>query len=488
MTVPSQIFDYLILPIREADQREGNDFLKRYLLGPQNVWEDTDQKIKDIPQLWSVVDCPDEFLKFLKWIVGWTSELDSVTQDLIFDELRRLISISGRLWKLRGPEDTVVDVMRFATGQRNRVWNWFDFRWVLADEGGEPDNITKPNGYLKFEINGILGTTPRPGTPIKAEYVPTVTSEDDLLSKWDTINSVNYVETTSTLGQGGSPSLTAGDYKIYDKVHLGTELGEEHEGRDPWMVDLPSPTDVGASQESNLRIVSNPAWDADEETRMRNLIVNLLKLMRATGERWEITYLGFLDQFIIDGDDTQWSKSLAITLVVADGKLTLGSPTTVGEATECIAPGTIWTQAVYSARLRSWVYDVADSGHGLFFHSTGVNNYYQLEVRLEGSTVGSQIKLWRIKAGGPTALATVDLSLSPLYPGIYYMYRVTIVDEGSDKRIKVFIDAVEHINYLDTDSLAQGTVALAAVKTPLEADEVEVVPLPVEDDFVDINS
>jgi len=219
MTVPSQIFDYLILPIREADQREGKDFLKRYLLGPQSVWETTDQKIKDIPKLWSIVECPDEFLKFLKWIVGWTGELDSVTQDLIFDELRRLISISGRLWKLRGPEDTIVDVLRFATGQRNRIWNWFDFRWVLADDGAPPDNVTKlilPFGIvLKFEINGILGTTPRPGTPITAEYVPTATSEDDLLSKWDSVNSVNYVETTSTLGQGSSPSLTASDYLIY---------------------------------------------------------------------------------------------------------------------------------------------------------------------------------------------------------------------------------------------------------------------------------
>jgi len=400
MTVPSQIFDYLILPIREADQREGKDFLKRYLLGPQSVWETTDQKIKDIPNLWSVVECPDEFLKFLKWIVGWTSELDSVTQDLIFDELRRLISISGRLWKLRGPEDTIIDVLRFATGQRNRIWNWFDFRWVLDE----------------------------------------------------------------------------------------TELGEEQEGRDPWMVDLPTPTDVGASQESNLRIVSNPAWDAAEEIRMRNLIVNLLKLMRASGERWEITYLGFLDQFIVDGDDTQWDVSQADFLTVAGGTLTLGNVTEAADEIQSVVPSTVWSQAMYAARLRTWSPSPSTSVSLFHFHWQSLDDTYFLAIFPLGSDVGPAVWLMRTKGGGDTILAVVDLPLSPIYPGVYYTYRVTIVDEGSNKRIKVFIDGDEVADVPDNVTIDSGTVGFATNYAAMEVDEVEVIPLPAESDYVDINS
>jgi hypothetical protein len=102
-----------------------------------------------------------------------------------------------------------------------------------------------------------------------------------------------------------------------------TAFGEEFEGHDPWLIELPDPSVWGAGIEkterlSCLRIVDNGSLN-------RELVVNLLKLMRATGERWEIIYLAFLDLFDVPGADVQWTKDHAPSLVVADNVMALST-------------------------------------------------------------------------------------------------------------------------------------------------------------------
>jgi len=135
MALQLNMFDFLIKPIRDADAKEGNDFVKRFLQRPQEMWSDTHDRIQAVKTLWSVVDCEDEYLQFLKWIVGWTSEpeLEAITSRLTDDQLRRLISISARLWKERGSEDTIADILKNLSGARVRVITWFDLRWIVGE-------------------------------------------------------------------------------------------------------------------------------------------------------------------------------------------------------------------------------------------------------------------------------------------------------------------------------------------------------------------
>ena len=388
MTVPRQMFDFIIGPIRLMDRREGNDFYKRWFIGAQEIWETIDARIQAIPTLWSVTECPDEQLQFLKWIVGWTSELDDVTRELTFIELRRLISTSVRMWKLRGPEDTTIDVLFFSTAARNRIWNWFDMRWVLDE----------------------------------------------------------------------------------------TEMGEEHEGRDPWLLDLPEPDTAGAEMESNLRIV-------DDGTLNRNLVVSLTKLMRATNERIEITYLTFLDQFIIAGDDTQWTKPIGTSLAVVDGKLTLTDDSQDELTNVNVAGATSWSSYVFSARIQG---ESQSSGKqfGAFFYYTDISNYYAVIF----DTFDKELILRKVVAGTPTDIATVDMSLQPFFPDVWYGLRVSIVDEGGSNRIEVFIDANKLIDELDS-AHAQGTIGLFhTADATIECDDTEVLGVPAESDYIDINT
>jgi len=384
MSVPFDVFDALIQPLRDADAREGRDFLYRYLRGQQHVWETTDQKIKSIPQLWSVTECPDEYLQYLKRIVGWTSQLDRITSQLSFDELRRLISISGRLWKLRGAESTVTDVIGYATGARCRTWSWFDFRWVLDE----------------------------------------------------------------------------------------TVLEEAHQGRDSWIIG------TDEQQESNLRVV-------DDGTLNRDLVIELMKLLRATGERWEITYLAFLDLFLTDSDDTQWTKSVADSpsLLVQDGVLSL-TETSQAESTWSIV-GSAW--AFYAAyfRLRG-TSTAGPTGHGFYFHYSDSTNYYLVRC----CPAEKKIYLWRRK-GALTLLSTKDMAAEPYADGIWYGYRVTITPGGAngDLRINVFVDGAEIMSVQDTDPVYSGKVGVFHDSgETVECDEAEVLDLPAENDYVDINS
>lgn len=130
-----RIYLFIIEQIRLADINEGALFLKRFLEGPQQVWETTHANVFSVKDLWSVADIPDEYLQYLKRIVGWTPDLDEITDALDFDTLRRLIANSVYLWKNRGPETTIINFLTLVTGARSRIWNWFDFRWVMDETG-----------------------------------------------------------------------------------------------------------------------------------------------------------------------------------------------------------------------------------------------------------------------------------------------------------------------------------------------------------------
>lgn len=157
------MYEFLIKEIREEDRKNGQLFVQRFLEGPQALWNDTHNKIFSIKDLWSITDCPDEYLQYLKNIVGWTKELDSITSGLDDDTLRRLIHASVPLWQSRSSEQSYSTVINLIFSERSRVWNWFDFRWITGETFmGEQRQGIDP-WLLAF-----------PGTPLNREYWTTI--------------------------------------------------------------------------------------------------------------------------------------------------------------------------------------------------------------------------------------------------------------------------------------------------------------------------
>jgi len=369
MTVPTQIYNFLIEEIRKLDQQEGYQFLERYLVGPQTIWEINSEILQSIPTIWSITECPDRILQYLKNIVGWTPELDYITNELDYDSLRRLISVSVNLWKNKGPEDTINDIIYFAFNSRNRIWNWFDFRWVLDE----------------------------------------------------------------------------------------TQFGEDHQGLDPWLIELPDPDISGAENVSNLRVV---------EPESKIALEGIIELMRAVNETIEITYLKFLDQFLIEGDLTQWQDPITYNLTVEDSVLKVGDSLSTVEFAWTTELETNWINQVTYFRVRFWSNGGSDtatispygkyaypflSGYAISYDFSGNVNVYSFDGLIGSFTFN-------------------------FYEGIWYGLRFDLSHFEGSVILKIYIDGnLEYTAISKSTSLETGYPAFNLINSYLECSEVETM-------------
>lgn len=384
------MYNFLIEGIRIEDAKpEGALFVKRFLEGPQAVWKQTQASLFSIKDLWDLTKIPDGFLKYLKNILGWTGKLEAITDLLDAKTLRKLLGTSAALWKQRGTEDSLQDVLELTTGARTRVWNWFDFRWVLDE----------------------------------------------------------------------------------------TETSEEHQGRDPWIIDLPGAPNYDEYR-SNVRIV-------DDGTLNREVVERLVKLMRAAGERWEVSYIDFMDRFIIDGDDTQWFESGFDVPTVEGGLAKLSDNTATETAVVSLARAYDWTNYAFYARLRATPAAGGDT-FGLVFYWTDDDNHYAVVLDCDSNTV----TLTKNVAGVPTTITTASYdAFGQIFPGVFYAYRIEVSAEGATNRIKVYVDSNEVINTTD-NALSKGSVGFFHIAgvSDTELDEIELFQLPLDTTLIDINS
>ncbi len=378
------IYRFILASIRKEDEK-AILFLKRFLQGPQTLWESIQSRVFAMQTLWDVAHVDDEFLPYLQNIVGWTGELTAITDALDVATLRRLIATSIALWRERGPEDAMIDVLRLTTTAQARIWNWFDYRWILDE----------------------------------------------------------------------------------------TQLGEEHQGRDPWMIELPGSSGMDEYR-SNLRIV-------DDGTLDRVLVVNLIKLMRAVGERIEIAYIDFMDLFTIDGDDAKWTVP-AGTLVVSDGTAKLEDDS-IEELVVADNEPSEWSDYVLFGRVKG---TSTGGDFGLAFYNDGTadNGYY---AALDLAT--NRVKLLRVIAGVQSIYTSVPYrDWGVLRPDVYYGLRVQATAEGATQRLKVYVDGDEIINGTQP-TYSSGTYGIwHEVGATVECDEVELFRVPLETELVDINS
>jgi hypothetical protein len=380
------IYDFLIKPLREIDVKEGNRFVERYLKGPQDAWDRTSTRIDQIPTLWSVLECEDEYLQYLKRIVGWTPDLDGITNRITPDLLRRLIAASYKIWRDRGPEDTTIDVLRVLTGMRSRIWSWFDLRYVLGE----------------------------------------------------------------------------------------TEIGEDAEGHDPYIIG--GPGDPGSDEyRQYLRIVDNGTLD-------RQLVRDVVGLMRAAGERITITYLAFLDLFDVEGDWFQWRQEFGTTMLVTGGCIHLSDTGSDELALVDTIGAASWGEIMVTGRMRSSAIGVL----GLFFHYTSMLDlrFFVIDIEL------NQAYLLSITGGTITIYSTVDLAPLGivLRENTFYMLRVDAARGISGDHLQAYIDGVEVFN-LDDTVARSGTAGLwHAPVADLEASEFEVCRLPLDSEEIGLGA
>ena len=139
-----QIYDFIIKPIRDADQKEGKELLKRFLKGPQTLFAQTLSKIENIKHLFDVDKCPDEFLPFLARQVGLPKSLTrSAIEQEQWDLLRKLVKLAAAMWKHKGTAQGILYASRIYTNQTPLLRDWFDHRWLVSGSNDELDEDSR---------------------------------------------------------------------------------------------------------------------------------------------------------------------------------------------------------------------------------------------------------------------------------------------------------------------------------------------------------
>ena len=155
-----RMYLFLLQGIRDSDKKDGEELVRRLIEGSdgssglQSIWNTTTETINNIPTLWDVVNVDEEWLPFLRRIVGFTQEFDGITDALDTPTLRRLIASAVAFWKSRGPEDAIESIVRLATGARVVIRNWFYYRAIVDEahfgqelDGNDPWLVSLPRTF-----------------------------------------------------------------------------------------------------------------------------------------------------------------------------------------------------------------------------------------------------------------------------------------------------------------------------------------------------
>lgn len=145
---PHDIFKFLHRPIRQIDTKDGNRFVERFLLGPQQIFEDTQSRILELKDINDPAKTRADLLQFLKDHVGFTQELNNITQGLGENDLRKLIQLAVALWKEKGIEPGYENIIRLFTGKSVRLFNWFDFRFIVGENAFGEEQLGKDSWFI----------------------------------------------------------------------------------------------------------------------------------------------------------------------------------------------------------------------------------------------------------------------------------------------------------------------------------------------------
>lgn len=150
------LYRFIHKPIRTADQKVGRQFLERYTLAYQRQFERAFEVMDKLIDLWDPAKTPQPQL--LKDIVGFTTELSSITNGISDADLRKLIQLAVPLWKQKGREIGYRTIVRLFTGKNSRTFNWFDFRFIVGEQSLAQEELGE-DSWIISEV-GVAGSNP----------------------------------------------------------------------------------------------------------------------------------------------------------------------------------------------------------------------------------------------------------------------------------------------------------------------------------------
>lgn len=412
------------------------------------------------------------WLPYLKALVGFTRDLSFEATE---DELRGIIANAMSFWRNKPAEPAMEFAVRMVTGNRYKIRNYFDFR-TQADhslvtellEDFDPNMIDFPSDSIEgLELRWCDWTSEFPCTHRF--------SIDDLPPDrfpGGVFHDPKQFQFLQIVTWPADPSFE-GFYRIdkfIEETTWGIVVATEPNG--PVGSDVGTWRLWGANSDhiTEIRLVDEPTGLG---VINRDLFKFLLGLVRPYGERIDIVYLDFLDQFSVAGDLGLWTL---------DGP---NLPTVPKPGGKAVVPvnSNMKVAASYSSGWRERVVAYKVSGLvgtkvELRFLYIDENNYYFAEV----SWADSSIKVYK-KASGADTLLGNEL-LTDLTPGYADLFRFDLLQDGADFRVRVKYNGDRIVEAVDSPaSFVSGSVSIGSTGTTeayLHLMEVMVLPVDVD--------
>jgi len=488
--------------------------LKKFCEMVDQAWEDyLYYPATQLPSLFEVANIDAKWLPFLKPLLGFTRDLSFEATEA---ELRRILGRAVPFWNDKPSELGSIDhAIRMVTGNRFRLRSYFDHRMATDEtcvteeaEDFDPmviDFFAKVKRGLTVEAGGPNGTnyfkiTAGMDEPFDTPYAYrflVIEEPADLKMSWKIDRLV--VHPTELVGyteRGEFPAATptvcvasiygtmdeyATEVRLVDDRHGDLDFDQESVAFTAGERIRGATTNARASVltiaragaagtmvlgrvhsrfQDNEVLMGSRGGRAYVKGKMRNilnreLLYFLLEVNRPLSERYDLTYISFLDEFHVTSDLDQWNHSGGVTVPAPGSEALMPA----GSMMVCNDPRAVlqdydgdgssdegWDN--YTARWKV-ITDSASTIVDLVFRWLSWSNHFLIRFNMTTKV----LQLIRVMSGAETLLAWSAVQ-AYLKPGVQDTVRVDTFIHYSNHHVvsRVVLDGEEVIPWTDDSS------------------------------------
>jgi phage tail-like protein len=463
---PFEIYRFIIRSIRDRDQKNGTKLLERFLKGPQEVWANLFRTGTTLKTIFDPEEIDPDYLDSLNRLVGFGGDLSYIITALTDEEKRRIAAGAIEFWRQRWLDSGIVAAVRLVTGNRIKVRDYFDLRFIIGETAIEEDlKNTDPN-MLSVKTRNLFreatdGRTRHGGDPYTFRSASVTPLNDD-------INGFIVI-----FDDTGAPSNN-GFYRI-TAVNPGANTWTVSSVFPIFAIDLS--WFVAFSYDefiTEIRVVDEKTGQGEVN---RDLLEDLLELQRPNSERFNVVYVDFLDLFNVDNDLGMWeSAGYGNYIATVDNNVLSLTGNASGET------GLKTNRSVTDNwENYQWKIKAALKANGSIWFGF-YNDDMRLEIGYAGFGTG-YVRLWQDIASVWTPV-TAQVTFPSLNLDTFWTYTIEAFNlpGGTQVNVKVQIDGNVVINTNVTTSADKGNIFLLAdqsVGYEIEETELWVYPLDV---------
>lgn len=462
---PAGFYQMLLRSLRKLDEEGRREILRGIAGVMDDTWETT--VVDRHALLTTVVDVDTidaRWLQHLAPLLGFTA--DKTIPESTAAQLRRVLGSAVPYWNARPSEEGVIELaIRMSVANAFRVANFFDLRSQI-DQTAILEGVPGRDPF----VLGFFAEDWEEGVDCDAGGAPAMVLPPTIDAA--TAFRLHDLLATKSLVTGGYAWLSIlsgpniGFYRISGAYDWNTGLLYD---------SLPDPTAQAMTwrlyewmDEFTTHVhVVDPVGGGDYAVP-NELLTFLIDFARPHGERIDLHYIWFLDQFFIAEDLNQWDVTSGVYATVEMGAV-------VGAGENMISndlQGGSWDDYI-----AMWTVEAVDDGSifELSFRAATMDDRYAVLVNV----AAGEVELYTYVGGAPAQLGAT-ISVPGLKAGVEDTFRAEAIDVGLGVQLRVHVNGemiIQHVEAVRTHN--NGQVAQSSGTLGVMVRLVEIMPFPM---------